>query len=107
MKNFLLIIFIFCFVGACGSDALTLKKKSSTDEFLVEKKSPLVLPPNYGELPLPSSGQTEINIEEENKFESLITIPFSRSKSKTSTLFVFPNCGGLCKSNISARHIIQ
>ena len=73
MKNFLIIIFIFCFVSACGSDALTLKKKSSTDEFLVEKKSPLVLPPNYGELPLPSSGQTEINIEEENKFESLIT----------------------------------
>jgi len=30
-----------------------VKKKSSADEFLVEKKSPLVLPPVYGELPLP------------------------------------------------------
>ena len=42
---------------------LTLKKKSSSDEFLVEKKSPLVLPPNYGELPLPN----EDNKKEKNE----------------------------------------
>ncbi len=49
---------------ACQSakDALTLKKKESSDEFLVEKKSPLVLPPNYGELPLPK----ELKIEDQN-----------------------------------------
>ena len=82
MKNFLIIIFIFCFVSACGSDALTLKKKSSTDEFLVEKKSPLVLPPNYGELPLPSGGQIETKVEETNKFESLIT---SGKKNNSNT----------------------
>ena len=29
------------------------KKKNNSDEFLLEKKIPLVLPPNYGELPLP------------------------------------------------------
>ena len=72
MKNFFFIISIFCFVSACGSDALTLKKKSSTDEFLVEKKSPLVLPPNYGELPLPSSEQIKTEVETKNDFESLI-----------------------------------
>ena len=36
-----------------AKDALTLKKKSSGDEFLVEKKSPLILPPDYGKLPVP------------------------------------------------------
>ena len=28
-------------------------KKKGSDEFLVEKKSPLVLPPSFGELPEP------------------------------------------------------
>ena len=36
-------------------DALTLKKKNSGDEFLVEKKNPLVMPPEYGMLPMPES----------------------------------------------------
>tara|TARA_A100001015_G_scaffold299401_1_gene383413 strand:+ start:2884 stop:3192 length:309 start_codon:yes stop_codon:yes gene_type:complete len=55
MKNFFYLFIIFFILAACQStkDALTLKKKSSSDEFLVEKKSPLVLPPKYGELPLP------------------------------------------------------
>ncbi len=81
MKKFFYIITIFCFVSACGSDALTLKKKSSTDEFLVEKKSPLVLPPNYGELPLPSGVQIETKVETNNEFESLIT---SNKKNTTN-----------------------
>ena len=34
-------------------EGFTSQKKKSTDEFLVEKKSPLVVPPNYGELPIP------------------------------------------------------
>ena len=55
MKKLLLFLIILSFFNACQSakDALTLKKKSSADEFLVEKKSPLVLPPVFGELPLP------------------------------------------------------
>ena len=56
MKKYIyLIIFLFS-LNACQAtkDALTLKKKPSGDEFLVEKKSPLVLPPNFGKLPLPS-----------------------------------------------------
>ena len=32
---------------------LTGQKKNSTDEFLVEKKDPLILPPNYEDLPTP------------------------------------------------------
>ena len=53
-KIYLLIIFIFV-LSSCESakNALTLKKKPATDEFLVEKKSPLVMPPDYGKLPKP------------------------------------------------------
>ena len=68
MKKILWVMFIFYFLGACQStkDALTLKKKESADEFLVEKKSPLVLPPNYGELPIPNENSVD-NKENETK----------------------------------------
>ena len=65
MKNIFLIILVSYFLTACQSakDALTLKKKESADEFLVEKKSPLVLPPNYGELPIPEKDNNKEEIE--------------------------------------------
>ena len=51
---------------------LLTKKKNSSDEFLVEKKSPLVMPPSYGELPVPSNEKTNIE-NQTNKIESLIS----------------------------------
>ena len=66
MKKIFLVLSFILFLTACQSakDALTLKKKNSGDEFLVEKKSPLVLPPDYGELPEP--GKVSNIIEESN-----------------------------------------
>tara|TARA_B100000963_G_C22575791_1_gene648350 strand:- start:104 stop:412 length:309 start_codon:yes stop_codon:yes gene_type:complete len=64
MKKFYLFVIIVYFLTGCQSakDALTLKKKNNSDEFLVEKKSPLVLPPDYGKLPVPDeSKNNEIN----------------------------------------------
>ena len=57
MKKIILLIFILSFLGACQAtkDALTLKKKDNSDEFLVEKKNPLVLPPDFGDLPDPEN----------------------------------------------------
>ena len=54
MKKFYTILLSLLFLTACQSakDALTLKKKESGDEFLVEKKSPLVIPPDFDELPI-------------------------------------------------------
>ena len=66
-KNFIFLVF-FLFLVNCQSakDALTLKKKPASDEFLVEKKSPLVLPPDYGELPFPNEYK-EINNQTKNE----------------------------------------
>ena len=63
MNKILLLIILINFVSGCQSakDALTLKKKNNSDEFLVEKKSPLVLPPNYGELPVPTDSNNELD----------------------------------------------
>ena len=59
-KNINLIL-IFLILTSCGGFKL---KKTEVDEFLVEKKSPLVLPPDYGKLPLPD-GQKELEDNEE------------------------------------------
>ena len=59
---------------ACGGakDALTGKKKSATDEFLVEKKNPLVMPPNFGKLPSPKNIENNKNISQGESIEDLI-----------------------------------
>ena len=56
LKILLLIYLLFSF-NSCGTikEGFTNQKKNSSDEFLVEKKSPLVMPPDYSELPVPSS----------------------------------------------------
>ena len=58
MKNKKIIIFllltIFTYSCAGVGDALQGKKRSeNSDEFLVEKKNPLTVPPDMNELPVP------------------------------------------------------
>ena len=66
---------ILMFFSSCGTvkDAFSNQKKNSSDEFLVEKKSPLVMPPHYGDLPIPKSSenydQSKNNV---NKIQDLI-----------------------------------
>ena len=69
MKKITVLFITLFFLASCQStkDAFTLKKKSSTDEFLVEKKNPLVLPPDYGKLPIPQDGQINYNEKEEEE----------------------------------------
>ena len=47
-------------------------KKNSSDEFLVEKKSPLVMPPEFNELPIPNQIE-DTNQKQKNNIKSLIT----------------------------------
>ena len=67
------LICLFIFLNSCGSMKESFSnKKNNNDEFLVEKKSPLIMPPDYGKLPLPE--KTDItDISDQNKIEELIT----------------------------------
>ena len=49
---------------------LTGAKQKSTDEFLVKKKDPLILPPDFDSLPTPSD--REEAIEEMSSFEKTL-----------------------------------
>ena len=57
-------------------------KKNSTDEFLVEKKSPLVMPPDYNELPVPKSNKKEESLND-SKIKELL-IDTNTDKKETS-----------------------
>ena len=64
---------LFLFLLSCGTvkEGFSNQKKNNSDEFLVEKKTPLVMPPNYNELPEPKINQQEIK-EEKNLIKSLL-----------------------------------
>ena len=77
MKKIILssVLFFRLFLISCQSikDGLTGKKNENSDEFLVKKKNPLVLPPDYMELPKPESidNNQEI-VEEQTNVEDFI-----------------------------------
>tara|TARA_B100001113_G_C20904003_1_gene532642 strand:- start:372 stop:686 length:315 start_codon:yes stop_codon:yes gene_type:complete len=69
-KILISIIFINLILSSCGS--LSNQKKNNSEEFLIEKKSPLSMPPDFEKLPKPTGNQiTEIK-EESNNVEDLI-----------------------------------
>ncbi len=74
MKYFKIIILLTLslLIYSCGAvkEGFTNQKKDSSDEFLVEKKSPLVMPPDYNELPVPKTNQLN---EKKNEIKKLVT----------------------------------
>ena len=55
-------------------------KKNGTDEFLVQKKQPLTMPPNFEKLPFPNTTLEENNDENQKTSSSLEKILKSQSK---------------------------
>ena len=85
MKKITVFFIALFFLASCGSskDAFTLKKRSSSDEFLVEKKKTLVLPPDYGKLPIPQDSQINNNNEIEDEEINILINNDSKNLSST------------------------
>lgn len=82
------LIFIFisaAFLYSCtgATDALQGKKRSEqSDEFLVEKKNPLALPPDYDKLPTPGNEKVSPStFSENNEVKDLLNIEESDSNN--------------------------
>ncbi len=60
-NNIFLILFMMLAVTSCQSvkNALSGVRQENSDEFLVQKKNPLVLPPDFTDLPKPFEGSPE------------------------------------------------
>ena len=60
LKKTICLITLIFLVTSCGGTwdsvkrGMTGEKQKSTDEFLIQKKDPLILPPNFENLPTPS-----------------------------------------------------
>ena len=87
MKKFLKILIylkLFIFITNCGGNwgefkkTMSGEKTTNTDEFLIKKKDPLVLPPEYGKLPLPKSNKKK------SKNNSIETVLRSNENTKSN-----------------------
>ena len=69
-----IVAFISLFLNSCSGikEALQGKKRSKQgDEFLVEKKNPLSMPPDYEKLPVPGQTEEETTWGEANSSEDI------------------------------------
>ena len=90
ISKFFLVFIIFIFLKGCGNswgefkETMSGQKVTNTDEFLIKKKDPLVLPPEYEKLPLPKTGkQKKSNV---NSIEKILKSNKTKnSDSKVST----------------------
>ena len=78
-------ILLFIFLSSCAGTfdsvkrGLTGQKKNSADEFLVKKKDPLILPPDFENLPVPDD--INIALEEDSIFQETIEIDIEKDES--------------------------
>ena len=76
MKVILFITLLIFIVTSCTSvkeagQVLRNEKIKTTDEFLVKKKQPLILPPDYDKIPEPGSSN-KIQNNDENKIRKIL-----------------------------------
>ena len=89
LKTFKLII-ILMILSSCGSfsevgKVMRNEKVNTTDEFLVKKKDPLTLPPEYSELPRPGNLEKKNEKEnEEKKIKEIFKIEKEKSFNKNN-----------------------
>ena len=89
INKIILHIFLLFFLYSCGgfSDAgkvLRNEKIRSTDEFLIKKREPLSLPPDYKTLPEPGSLKTSKE-KDEKKINEILKISEDNNTKKQKT----------------------
>ena len=87
MRYFL--IFIFLILISCSSfkeagKVLRNEKTNTTDEFLVKKREPLILPPDFKEIPEPGSIKKENNSEQQ-KLKIILKAPNNENSNSSSS----------------------
>ena len=84
-KSLFFVTLVSLFLLSCQSvqDGLTLKKKENTEQFLIEKKKPLIMPPDFDDLPQPSNLDLE-NEKAENESDDLNLDSLIQSSNKSN-----------------------
>jgi|TARA_B100000287_G_scaffold227724_1_gene214759 hypothetical protein len=84
-KSLFFVTLVSLFLLSCQSvqDGLTLKKKENTEQFLIEKKKPLIMPPDFDDLPQPDNLDLE-NEKAENESDDLNLDSLIQSSNKSN-----------------------
>jgi len=89
LKKIIYMFALVFFTTSCSDSfdsvkrGLTGQKKSSTDEFLIKKKDPLILPPDYRNLPIPD--ERIVATEEISTFEKTLEASIEDNTSTPSS----------------------
>tara|TARA_B100000575_G_C22843185_1_gene494024 strand:- start:303 stop:599 length:297 start_codon:yes stop_codon:yes gene_type:complete len=88
MKKIILILSLSIFFVSCGDAGKVLRNEKirTTDEFLVKKKGPLVLPPDFDKIPSPGSINEKKTNEEENIKKILKSSNNNKTRNKPSSI---------------------
>jgi len=85
--NQLASIFLFLlFLNSCGTvaEGLSGGKKKNSEEFFVEKKAPLVIPPSFGKLPKPGAKKSADLLSTKKDISDIEKIINQSSSTNTS-----------------------
>ena len=80
--SLILILVMAALFSGCSSvkSAFDSGRKNNSEEFLVEKKSPLSMPPDFDKLPVPQADKEE-KIDLDKDIEQLITKDFANQEN--------------------------
>jgi len=86
MKNISLLLIASFILLSCGNFGKILRNEKipSTDEFLVKKKEPLVLPPDYNKMPEPGSLNKDVK-NEDNRIKKILRTQEKKTSKKNSS----------------------
>jgi len=88
----ILTVLFFIFITSCGDTLSSVKrgltgaKANSADEFLIQKKDPLILPPDFENLPTPDQSVISETEEEISAFEKSLETSIEEDSSEPSSV---------------------
>ena len=88
-KKIIYILSLIFFIMSCDTlssvkKGLTGEKENSTDEFFIKKKDPLIIPPDFEDLPTPDELSTET--AEISDFEKDLEISIEGNSSESGSV---------------------
>ena len=89
IKKITTLLFFVLFLYSCSGakDALQGKKRSeNSDEFLVEKKNPLTVPPDIDELPVPLDQEDQVQTDDQEDINIKKVLKIDENKNTNSEI---------------------
>jgi len=90
MKKIFISLIAITFLYSCGAGSeagkvLRNEKNSNTDEFLVQKREPLTMPPDYNNLPKPGFNENKQKDEGKGRIQKILKVPEENLPSNKAT----------------------